>query len=146
MAQLDQLTNELLASRALGPPPAAAMLGGPAPTWPAPAQLLPPGMGGMAQGQAYSLTSTPSSSDTLTAQPLPPYLTAATMQAPAPAQPFPTSLLGATPFGGGLQPPPPLPGALRMPGAGTRVESPPSGRSTTTGERAPAQGVPASLP
>lgn len=133
MAQLDQLTNELLGGRAVGPPPAASMPGGPNSLWPAPAAPMLPR--GMAQAQPYSISSTPSSSDTLTAtQPLPPYLAAPPMQ-PAVARPgFGAPLLGGTPFSGSLQPPPPLPGAMRMPGAGTRVESPASGRSTGTGE------------
>lgn len=129
MAQLDKLTNELLGARAMGPPPAGAMLGGLSSTWPAPAPMLAPGM-----RQTYSINSTPSSSDTLTAaQPLPPYLTAPPMQPSVAAPAYNAPLLGGTPFSGGLQPPPPLPGAMRMPGAGTRVESPASGRSTGTG-------------
>jgi len=128
MAQLDKLTNELLGARALGPPPAGAMLGGPSGTWPA-AQMLAPGM-----PQTYSINSTPSSSDTLTAaQPRAPYLTAPLMQPSVAAPAYNAQLLGGTPFSGGLQPPPPLPG-MRMPGAGPPVASPASGRSTGTGE------------
>lgn len=64
---------------------------------------------------------------------MPPYLTAPGLHAPGAAPPpFAAPLLGASPFSGGLQPPPPLPGAMRLPGAGLRVESPPSGRSTVT--------------
>lgn len=137
MAQLDKLTNELLGARAMGPPPAGAMLGGPSSTWPAPAPMLAPGM-----RQTYSINSTPSSSDTLTAaQPLPPYLTAPPMQPSVAAPAYNAPLLGGTPFSGGLQPPPPLPGAMRMPGAGTRVESPASGRSTGTALPLPGMSV-----
>ncbi len=65
----------------------------------------------------------------------PPYVTQSVLQASQPLGPggFPGSLLGATPFTGGLQPPPPLPGAhLRGLGLGSRVESPPSSHSTST--------------
>lgn len=84
-----------------------------------------------------SAVETPSSSDNLSAPMAPPYLSAHAMhaaQAPpslAPP-PFTASLLGATPFSSGLQPPPPLPGALRMPGGAPRMDSPPSGRSTSS--------------
>ncbi|PRW58718.1 copper responsive regulator 1 isoform A [Chlorella sorokiniana] len=140
MAQLDKLTNELLGARAMGAPPAAAMLGGPGSTWPAAAAAAPM-LAGMPQ--TYSINSTPSSSDTLTAaqQPLPPYLTAPPMQPSVAAPGFGAPLLGGTPFSGGLQPPPPLPGAMRMPGAGTRVESPASGRSTGTALPMPGMSV-----
>lgn len=65
----------------------------------------------------------------------PPYLAQPTLAAAQPLGPggFPAALLGGTPFTGGLQPPPPLPGAhLRGLGLGARVESPPSSHSTST--------------
>lgn len=126
MASLDQLTSELLAQRG-GLPLPAQMLGAPMATWPQPAPAVL--LGGAPAGFAPSMNSTPSSSDTMV-PPLPPYLAAPPLGAPPAPSAFP-GLLGGTPFGGSLQPPPPLPRA-RVPGAGVRVESPPSDRSTAT--------------
>ncbi|KAL4430673.1 hypothetical protein ABPG75_005929 [Micractinium tetrahymenae] len=111
---LEQLAEQLMP----GLPAAACMAGGPGATWPqaAPAAPLPTAFAdaGLAP---------------------PPYLAQSGMHAPQPLGPggFPAAMLGGTPFSGGLQPPPPLPGAhLRGLGVGTRVESPPSSHSTST--------------
>ncbi|KAL4432422.1 hypothetical protein ABPG77_001721 [Micractinium sp. CCAP 211/92] len=116
MAGLEQLAEQLMPGLA----PAHRMDGGPGATWPQATPTAPSG-----ERETFGAAGLAP----------PPYVTQSVLQASQPLGPggFPGSLLGATPFTGGLQPPPPLPGAhLRGLGLGSRVESPPSSHSTST--------------